>query len=411
MQNVVRRFLKYVSFDTMSIEESASVPSTPGQLVLARELKKELEELGLKDISLDDNGYLMATLPANCDGSIPTIGFLAHMDTSNGASGANVKPYIVKNYDGKDILLNKEKELVLSPKDFPELKNYIGQDLITTDGTTLLGADDKAGIAEIMTAVEYLLQHPEIPHGVIRLAFTPDEEISRGTDHFDVEKFNADFAYTIDGGVLGELEYENFNGARADIVINGRSVHPGSAKNKMINSIQVAMEFNSMLPEAETPQHTEGYEGFYLLERISGTIETTSMKYIIRDFDRVKLEERKNLIHKIANYLNDKYGDNTVVPEVADQYFNMREKIEPVIHIVDNARKAMVEAGVTPIVKPIRGGTDGARLSFRGLPTPNIFTGGHNYHGRFEYIPINSMEKAVEVIIKLIGIYSANSMK
>lgn len=408
MQNVVRRFLKYVSFDTMSIEASKSVPSTPGQLVLARELKKELEELGLKDVSLDDNGYLMATLPANSDKSIPTIGFLAHIDTSDGASGANIKPNIVKDYDGKEILLNKEKNLVLSPKDFPELKNYIGQDLITTDGTTLLGADDKAGIAEIITAVEYLLKHPELSHGIIRIAFTPDEEISRGTDHFDIEKFNADFAYTIDGGVLGELEYENFNAARADILINGRSVHPGSAKNKMINSMQVAMEFNSMIPESETPQHTEGYEGFYLLERISGSIETTSMKYIVRDFDKSKLEERKNRIRKIADYLNDKYGDNTVVPEIANQYFNMREKIEPVIHVVDNVRKAMAAVGITPIVKPIRGGTDGARLSFKGLPTPNIFTGGHNYHGRYEYVPINSMEKAVEVIIKLIETYSTN---
>lgn len=406
MQNVVQRFLKYVSFDTMSIEESKTVPSTPGQLVLAKELKKELEELGLADISLDDNGYLMATLPANTDKDIPTIGFLAHMDTSDGASGANIKPSIVSNYDGKDILLNKEKGLTLSPKDFPELKNYIGQDIITTDGTTLLGADDKAGIAEIITAVEYLLQHPELPHGTIRVAFTPDEEISRGTDHFDVDKFNADFAYTIDGGVIGELEYENFNAARADVVINGRSVHPGSAKDKMINSMQVAMEFNSMLPEAEKPEHTEGYEGFYLLERISGTIETTSMKYILRDFDKSKLETRKSRIRKMADYLNEKYGDNTVVADVADQYFNMREKIEPVIHVVDNAKKAMQEAGVTPIVKPIRGGTDGSRLSFRGLPTPNIFTGGHNFHGRFEYIPVNSMEKAVEVIVKLVGIYS-----
>jgi len=406
MQNLVERFLKYVSIDTMSIEESKTVPSTPGQLVLAKELKKELKGLGLKDISLDDNGYLMATLPANTDKDIPTIGFLAHMDTSDGASGANVKPNIVRNYDGKDILLNKEKNLVLSPGDFPELRSYIGQDLITTDGTTLLGADDKAGIAEIITAVEYLLQHPELPHGTIRVAFTPDEEISRGTDYFDVEKFDADFAYTIDGGVLGELEYENFNGARADIVINGRSVHPGSAKNKMINSMQVAMEFGSMLPEAESPQHTEGYEGFYLLERISGTIETTLMKYIIRDFDRSKLEARKDRIRKIAGYLNEKYGRNTIVLDVADQYFNMKEKIEPVIHVVDNAKKAMLEAGVAPIVKPIRGGTDGARLSFKGLPTPNIFTGGHNYHGRYEYIPVNSMEKAVEVIIKLIAIYS-----
>jgi len=406
MQNVVQRFLKYVSFDTMSVEESKSVPSTPGQLVLAKELKKELEELGLQDISLDDNGYLMATLPANTDKDIPNIGFLAHMDTSDGASGANIKPNIVRNYDGKDILLNKEKNLVLSTKDFPELRNYIGQDIITTDGTTLLGADDKAGVAEIITAVEYLLQHPELPHGTIRVAFTPDEEISRGTDHFDVKKFNADFAYTIDGGVIGELEYENFNAARADVVINGRSVHPGSAKNKMINSMQVAMEFNSMIPEAEKPEYTEGYEGFYLLERISGTIETTSMKYILRDFDRTKLESRKNRIRKAADYLNEKYGENTVAADVADQYFNMREKVEPAIHVVDNAKRAMQEAGVTPIVKPIRGGTDGSRLSFMGLPTPNIFTGGHNFHGRFEYIPVNSMEKAVEVIVKLIGIYS-----
>lgn len=406
MQEVVKRFLNYVSFDTMSIEESKTVPSTPGQLVFAGVLKKELEELGLENVSLDENGYLMATLPANCDNSIPTIGFLAHMDTSDGASGANIKPNIVKNYDGKDILINKEKGIVLSPKDFPELKNYIGQDLITTDGTTLLGSDDKAGIAEIITAVQYLLKHPELPHGTIRIAFTPDEEISRGTDHFDVEKFNADFAYTIDGGVLGELEYENFNGARADITINGRSVHPGSAKNKMINSMEVALELNSMLPGSEKPQYTEGYEGFYLLEKISGTIESTFMKYIIRDFDRSKLEERKNRISRIAEYLNDKYGENTVVPDIANQYFNMKEKIEPVIHIVDNVREAMIAAGVTPIVKPIRGGTDGARLSFRGLPTPNIFTGGHNFHGRYEYIPINSMEKAVEVIIRLVEIYS-----
>ena len=406
MKNLVERFLKYVSFDTMSIEASEAVPSTPGQLVLAGELKKEMEALGLQDISLDGNGYLMATLPSNTDRKIPTIGFLAHMDTSDGASGADIKPSIVRNYDGKDIVLNSEKNLVLSPKDFPELKGYIGQDLITTDGTTLLGADDKAGIAEIMTAVEYLIEHPEIPHGKIRIAFTPDEEISRGTDHFDVKKFNADFAYTIDGGTLGELEYENFNGAKADITINGRSVHPGSSKNKMKNAMLVAMEFNSMLPEVEIPAHTEGYEGFYHLEKISGTVEAASMKYIIRDFDRSKLSERKQRVLKIAAYLNEKYGENTVVAEVADQYYNMREKIEPVIHVVDNVRVAMEEAGVTPIVKPIRGGTDGARLSFMGLPTPNIFTGGHNYHGRYEYVCINSMEKAVEVIIKLVGIYS-----
>ncbi|HYE80710.1 MAG TPA: peptidase T [Clostridia bacterium] len=406
MQKLVERFLKYVSYDTMSIEESSTVPSTPGQLMLAGELKRELEEMGLQDVSLDGNGYLMATLPANTDRNIPTIGFLAHMDTSDGASGANVKPNIVRNYDGGDILMNKQQNLVLSPKDYPELAEYIGQDLITTDGTTLLGADDKAGIAEIITAMEHLLEHQEIPHGMIRIAFTPDEEIARGTDYFDVEKFNADFAYTIDGGKLGELEYENFNGARADVVINGRSVHPGSAKDIMKNAMLLSMEFNSMLPPFETPGHTEGYEGFFHLEKISGRVESASMKYIIRDFDRSKLEERKDRMRKIAEYMNDKYGRDTVVLELSNQYYNMREKIEPVIHVVDNAKRAMKEVGITPIIRPIRGGTDGARLCFRGLPTPNIFTGGHNYHGRYEYIPINSMNKAVEVILKLIEIYS-----
>jgi tripeptide aminopeptidase len=406
MQKVVERFLRYVSFDTTSNEDSNSVPSTPGQLVLARELKRELEELGLTDVNLDENGYLMATLPSNTDKSIPTIGFLAHMDTSDGASGANIKPSIVKNYDGGDILLNEQHKLVLSPEEFPEMSKYIGQDLITTDGTTLLGADDKAGIAEIVTAVEHLLKHPEVPHGTIRIAFTPDEEIARGTDYFNVEKFNADFAYTIDGGELGELEYENFNAAKADIVINGRSVHPGSAKDKMINSMLLAMEFNSMLPQFETPGHTEGYEGFFHLEKIAGRVETTSMKYIIRDFDKSKLEARKDRVRKITEYLNDKYGKDTVLLELEDQYFNMREKIEPVIHVIDNAKEAMRSVGVTPLVTPIRGGTDGARLCFMGLPTPNIFTGGINFHGRYEYIPINSMNKAVEVILKLVEIYS-----
>ena len=408
MQKVVERFLKYVSFDTTSVEESKSVPSTPGQLVLARELKKELEEIGLQDVSLDENGYLMATLNSNTDKSIPTIGFLAHMDTSDGASGSNIKSNIVKNYDGGEILLNKQQNLILSPKEFPELSKYKGQDLITTDGTTLLGADDKAGIAEIITAVEYLLKHPEVPHGTIRVAFTPDEEIARGTDYFDVEKFDADFAYTIDGGELGELEYENFNAAKASIVINGRSVHTGSAKDKMINSMLLSMEFNSMLPPFETPEHTEGYEGFFHLEKISGRVESTIMLYIIRDFDKAKLELRKDRMRKISDYLNDKYGKGTVVLELVDQYFNMKEEIEPVIHVVENAKKAMTEVGVTPSVIPIRGGTDGARLSFKGLPTPNIFTGGHNYHGRYEYISINSMEKAVEVILKLIEVYSLN---
>ncbi|KUO76804.1 MAG: peptidase T [Clostridia bacterium BRH_c25] len=408
MHKVVERFLKYVSFDTTSIEESKTVPSTPGQLVLARELEKELEEMGLEDISLDGNGYLMATLPANTDKSIPTIGFLAHMDTSDGVSGANIKTSIVKNYDGGDILLNKQQNLVLSPKEFPELTAYIGQDLITTDGTTLLGADDKAGIAEIITAVEHLLKHPEIPHGTIRIAFTPDEEIARGTDYFDLKKFNADFAYTIDGGQLGELEYENFNAAKATIVINGKNAHPGTAKDKMINSMLLAMELNAMLPQHETPGHTEGYEGFFHLEKILGRVEMTSMMYIIRDFDKSKLEARKECMRKIAGYMNDKYGKGTIVLELVDQYSNMREKIEPVIHVIENAKKAMEAAGVTPIVKPIRGGTDGARLSLKGLPTPNIFTGGHNYHGRYEYISVNSMNKAVEVILKLVEIYSLN---
>jgi len=406
MERVAERFLRYVSFDTTSKEESKSVPSTSGQLELASELKRELEELGLKDVDLDGNGYLMATLPANINKNIPTIGFLAHMDTSDGASGANVKPNIVNNYDGGDILLNERLNLVLSTEEFPELSKYAGQNLITTDGTTLLGADDKAGIAEIMTAVEYLKKHPEIPHGTIRIAFTPDEEISRGTDHFDVDKFNASFAYTVDGGELGELEYENFNAAKADIVINGRSVHPGSAKDKMVNSMLLAMELNSMLPHFQTPEHTEGYEGFFHLEKIAGKVESTAMQYIIRDFDKKGIEKRKERMRKIVDYLNDKYGERTVELKLTDQYFNMKVKIEPVIKVVENLKEAMRLAGVTPIVRPIRGGTDGARLSFMGIPTPNIFTGGHNFHGRYEYISINSMNKAVEVILKLIEIYS-----
>lgn len=408
MHNAAERFLKYVSFDTTSNEESKTVPSTSGQLVLARELRKELIELGLKDVSLDNNGYLMGTLPGNTDRSIPTIGFLAHMDTSCAAEGANIKPNIVLNYDGGDILLSKQYNLVLSPKEFPELTKYIGQDLITTDGTTLLGADDKAGIAEIITAVEYLVKHPSIPHGEIRIAFTPDEEISRGIDYFDLGKFNVDFAYTIDGGELGELEYENFNGAKAGVTVNGRSVHTGRAKNKMINSILLAMEFNSMLPQFERPEHTEGYEGFFHLEKISGRVEATKMMYIIRDFDKSRLEARKDRMSKAADYLNDKYGKRTIELEIVDQYYNMREIIDQEIHVVENAEKAMRLAGVTPITRPIRGGTDGARLSHRGLPTPNIFTGGHNFHGRYEYISINSMNKAVEVILKLIEVYSLN---
>ena len=406
MEKLVERFLRYVDVETTSIEESTTVPSTPGQLELAGKLVEELRGMGLQDADVDKNGYVMATLPANTDKKIPTIGFIAHMDTSSAASGANIKPQIVKNYGGGDIVLNKEKNILLSPKEFPSLKKCIGKDLITTDGTTLLGADDKAGVAEIVTAMEYLLEHPEILHGTIRIAFTPDEEISRGADHFDVEKFNADFAYTIDGGEVGELEYENFNAARADITINGRSVHPGSAKNQMINSIMLAAEFIGMLPQSETPATTEGYEGFYHLGEISGTVETTVLHYIIRDHDRDKFEARKARIQKIADYLNEKYGKGTVVLELADQYFNMKEKIEPVMHIVDTAKKAMEEIGIEPLVKAIRGGTDGARLSYMGLCTPNIFTGGQNFHGRFEYACIDSMEKAVQVILKIIELYS-----
>lgn len=408
MSKAAERLLRYVGFDTTSSEESKSVPSTLGQMAFAIELKKELEEIGMKDVTLDENGYIMATLPENIEKSVSTIVFLAHMDTSEEASGKHIKPNIVKNYDGGDIILNQQLNIVLSPKEFPELSNYIGQDLITTDGTTLLGADDKAGIAEIITALEYLIKHPEIPHGKIRIAFTPDEEIARGTDYFDIEKFDADIAYTVDGGGLGVLEYENFNGANGNVIVNGRSVHTGNAKNKMINSINAAIEFNLMLPQFEVPEHTEGYEGFFHLERISGRTESTIMQYIIRDFDKTGLEKRKGKMLKIAEYLNDKYGKGTIVLELTDKYFNMREKIEPVIYVVENAKKAMELAGVTPVVKPVRGGTDGVKLSYMGLPAPNIFTGGHNFHGRYEYIPVNSMDKAVEVILKLIEIYVSN---
>ncbi len=406
MEKLVERFLKYVKIDTESNPDSATCPSSEKQFDLARELVKELEGLGLEDVSLDDNGYVMATLPSNTDKDIPTIGFIAHMDTSPDFSGKNVKPQIIKNYDGKDIVLNKDKNIVLSPKDFPELKNYISQDIITTDGTTLLGADNKAGIAEIITALEYLIDNPSIKHGRIKVGFTPDEEIGRGADRFDTEEFGADFAYTIDGGPIGELEYENFNAAYAKVTINGRNVHPGSAKNKMINSILIAMEFNSMLPVNETPAHTEGYEGFYHLNDIEGNVEKTVLKYIIRDHDKDKFEKKKERIKRAVKYINDSMGYEIIELEMKDQYYNMKEKIEPVFHIVETAERAMQEVGVTPNIKPIRGGTDGARLSFMGLPCPNIFTGGHNFHGKYEYIPIDSMKKAVEVIVKIVELYS-----
>lgn len=406
MEKLVERFIKYVKIDTESDPNSDSCPSTEKQFNLARELVKELQELGLKDAAMDDNGYVMATLPSNIDKEVPTIGFIAHMDTSPDMTAENVKPQIVKNYDGSDIVLNGEKNIVLSPKDFPELKDYIGEDLITTDGTTLLGADDKAGIAEIMTAIEYLVNNPEVKHGTIKIGFTPDEEVGRGADKFDVEKFNASYAYTVDGGQIGELEFENFNAAYAKLKINGRNVHPGTAKNKMINSISIAMEFNSMLPANQVPQHTEGYEGFYHLHDIKGGVEETTVEYIIRDHDKEKFEEKKRRVESIAKYLNDNIGKGTVELDMKDQYYNMKEKIEPVMHIVETAKKAMEEVGVKPIIKPIRGGTDGARLSYMGLPCPNLFTGGHNFHGKFEYIPINSMKKSAEVIIKIVELYA-----
>lgn len=399
--NVVDRFIKYVKFDTESNTETHTTPSTPGQLVLAEELKKELIEIGLEDISLDGNGYLMATLPANSDKKVPTIGFVAHMDTSPDLTGKNVNPRIVKAYDGKDIILNKDLNIVLSPNDFPELLKFTDQDIIVTDGTTLLGADDKAGIAEIITAMKYLKDHPEIKHGKIRICFTPDEEIGAGADEFDVEKFGAEWAYTMDGGELGELEYENFNAAGVKINIQGRSVHPGSAKDKMINALIVANKLVSLIPGNERPEHTSHYEGFFHLMGMSGSVDSASVSFIIRDHDKVLFENRKQIMRDSVEYLQKLYPSSTISLEIKDQYYNMREKVEPVIHIVDYAFNAMQELGITPLVKPIRGGTDGARLSFMGLPCPNVFAGGLNFHGRYEYVPIPSLEKAVQVIVKI----------
>ncbi len=401
MDKVVERFLKYVQFDTQSEESSNSCPSTKKQYEFALFLLSELEKAGLKDAVIDDNGYVMASLPLNA-ADAPVIGFIAHMDTSPDMSGANVKPRLISSYDGRDIVLSRENNFILSPSVFPELLAYKGQDIITTDGTTLLGADDKAGIAEIITALEYISTHPEIKHGAVKVCFTPDEEIGRGADLFDIARFGADYAYTVDGGELGELQYENFNAAAATITIKGHSIHPGSGKNKLLNSILLGGELNSMLPRWETPANTEGYEGFYHLHTFNGTVEKTVLQYLIRDHDKKKFLERKNRLEKIVNYLNDKYGKGTFSLEMKDQYYNMREKIEPVMHIVEIAKRAMELSGVTPVIKPVRGGTDGARLSYKGLPTPNIFTGCHNPHGKFEYIPVNSMKKAVEVIVKIV---------
>jgi tripeptide aminopeptidase len=402
MNKIVERFMTYVRFETTSDSESSACPSTSGQHEFGDYLVRELKQIGLTDVNKDEHGYIMATLPANSEKAVPTLGFIAHLDTSADMSGRNVNPQIVRNYAGGDIILNKAEHIVLSPKECPELKQYIGEDLITTDGTTLLGADNKAGICEIVTAMEYLIRNAHIKHGAVKIAFTPDEEIGRGADLFDVDKFGCDFAYTIDGGEVGELEYENFNAAEAKITIKGRNVHPGTAKNKMINSLLIAMELNGMLPLGEIPGRTEGYEGFYHLTKFGGDVEQTNMTYIIRDHDRECFERRKSLLSKIVAFLQEKYGQKNLHLQLKDQYYNMKEKIEPVMHIISLAKNAIQEAGVQPKVKPIRGGTDGARLSYMGLPCPNIFTGGHNFHGRYEFIPVSSMHRAVDVIVKIV---------
>lgn len=411
MVTLVDRFLEYVKFDTQSDELTNLTPSTPGQMIFARHLKEELKRIGLSDVVLDDNGYLMATLPGNIDGAdVPTVGFIAHLDTSPDMSGRHVAPRIVENYDGGDIVLNSEAGVVLSPADFPELLHYKGQALIVTDGKTLLGADDKAGVAEIITAMEYLLAHPEIKHGPVRVAFNPDEEIGRGAHKFDVPAFGADFGYTMDGGEIGELEFENFNAAVAKVSFKGRNVHPGYAKHKMVNSMRIANQFMIMLPRWETPEHTEGYEGFYHLVGMEGTVEQTTLTYIIRDHDRDRFERRKKELEHLARKINNEFPGCCEL-EINDQYYNMREKIEPVMFIIDLARQAMENVGVAPKVQPIRGGTDGAQLSFKGLPCPNIFAGGLNFHGRYEFVPIPSMEKAMDTIVEICRLVGAGQYK
>ncbi|MEN6387368.1 MAG: peptidase T [Candidatus Cryosericum sp.] len=409
MSNLVDRFLHYVSFDTQSDENSVTFPSTEKQLALALELDRELKSLGLTDSSVDDNGYVTATVPATCDDpyAVPVIGFLAHMDTSPDASGAGVKARLITSYDGSDIVLNTEKNIVLSPAEFPDMLLHKGEDFIVTDGTTLLGADDKAGIAEIVTAVEFLLAHPGVKHGTIKIAFTPDEEVGQGVDRFDVTKFGARYAYTLDGDELGSLEYENFNAASAEFQIDGKSIHPGSAKGIMKNAALIASELTSLFPADETPRSTEKYEGFFHLTEISGTCEKAQVKYIIRDHDKLHFEQRKSLAHAICDFLNAKYGEDTVVVAVRDSYYNMREVIEQNMVLINVARDVMERLGVTPIVKPVRGGTDGARLSYMGLPCPNLFTGGRNYHGPFEYVVVQSMEKAVQVIVGIAEAFAA----
>ena len=400
-QHLINRFVSYVTVDTESDPTSESTPSTSKQWDLANALVEELKSIGMQEVSIDENAYIMATLPSNSAKKLPIIGFISHFDTSPDFTGANVKPQIIENYDGNDIILDKEQNIVLSPTYFEDLLLYKGQTLITTDGNTLLGADDKAGITEIISAMEYLINHPEIEHGTIKVGFTPDEEIGRGAHKFDVKKFGADWAYTMDGSQVGELEYENFNAAGAIVTVKGKIVHPGYAKGKMINSMYIATEFINSLPQLETPEHTEGREGFFHLHNMIGAVEETKLQYIIRDHDRSHFEARKNVINKLAEDLNTQYGQDIISIEIKDQYFNMREKIEPVMHIVDIAEKAMIEANIKPLVKPIRGGTDGSQLSYMGLPCPNIFAGGHNFHGRYEYVPVESMQKAIEVIVNI----------
>ncbi|USK33858.1 peptidase T [Bacillus sp. F19] len=406
---IIERFTSYVIIDTQSNDSSETCPSTEGQLTLARTLTEELKAIGLEDVSIDEFGYVMATLPSNTDKQVPTIGFLAHIDTATDFTGKNVNPQVHENYDGQDILLNESEQVTLSPKDFPNLLNYQGHTLITTDGTTLLGADNKAGIAEIMTAMDYLIRHPEMKHGKIRVAFTPDEEIGRGPHKFDVAAFDAKYAYTVDGGPLGELQYESFSAAGASITIKGTNIHPGTAKGKMVNSIKIAMELQSKLPAEQAPELTEGYEGFFHLLSISGDVEQTKLSYIIRDFDKEEFQQKKQTMAGAVDELKEKYGSERIVLEMNDQYYNMREKIEPVKQIVDIAYKAMENLDIQPIVEPIRGGTDGSQLSYMGLPTPNIFTGGENYHGKFEYISVDNMQKATQVIVEIARLFEENA--
>ncbi|MEO8234487.1 MAG: peptidase T [Flavobacterium sp.] len=415
MQHIIDRFISYVTIDTESDPNSETTPSTAKQWDLANKLVEELKAIGMQDVTIDDKSYIMATLPSNVSHEVPTIGFVSHFDTTPDFTGKDVKPQIVKNYDGNDIVLNAEKNIVLSPKYFKDLLLYKGQTLITTDGTTLLGADDKAGITEIVSAMEFLIKNPEIKHGKIRVGFTPDEEIGRGAHHFDVEKFACDWAYTMDGSQIGELEYENFNAAGAKITFKGKSVHPGYAKGKMINSMLLANEFINELPKDEIPQETKGYEGFFHVTQLSGSIEETHLELIIRDHDARKFKKRKELIHTITKKMNKKYakqfGEDIVITDVKDQYYNMKEKVVPVFHIIDIAEKAMKNLGIKPLIKPIRGGTDGCQLSYKGLPCPNIFAGGHNFHGKYEYVPVESIQKAIDVIVQIAQITASGDYK